>query len=226
MNWEQILGLEKPGLKRSQYLGNVSLKQLQNAVIAAKAEVRDLEVSVAGLKATKAAAAAAAIKTNNLFGELLETGESMSKGELFNELKALQRKKASLSAAKSKLELDIRKLTPEKKATKVIEKETKLKKHRVLKAKKKQDITKTKDYKEKKIETLMERLSPENQRYVKSIYDYDTLVETELSIEEGRFPEDIDDYITRKRTELSEIDDTAPVPIWAIDDEERQGTLF
>lgn len=114
MNWEQILGLEVPGLKTVQYLGSVSLQELQNAVAAAELEIRELEATVAGLKAK-----AATLKKNPFEG-LLDTGDSLTKAELFSKLKALQRKKNALKAEKAKLGLDISGLKiAAKKTTKV-----------------------------------------------------------------------------------------------------------
>lgn len=117
MNWEQILGLEVPGLKTVQYLGSVSLQELQNAVAAAELEIRELEAMVAGLKAK-----AATLKKNPFEG-LLDTGDSLTKAELFSKLKALQRKKNALNAEKAKLGLDISKFKV-KNVKKVKSKET------------------------------------------------------------------------------------------------------
>lgn len=162
MNWEQILGLEVPGLKTVQYLGSVSLQELQNAVAAAELEIRELEATVAGLKAK-----AATLKKNPFEG-LLDTGDSLTKAELFSKLKALQRKKNALNAEKAKLGLDISKF-----------------KVKNVKKKEKVDKKGTGTLKHNRYTSFMDRLASSERSYYKNSYDSDTIIELEIVCEEG-----------------------------------------
>lgn len=162
MNWEQILGLEKPGLKTVQYLGSVSLQELQNAVAAAELEVKELEAAVAGLKAK-----AATLKKNPFEG-LLDTGDSLTKTELFSKLKALQRKKNALNAEKAKLGLDISKF-----------------KVKDTKKKEKVDRKATGRLRQNRYTSFMNRLASSERSYYKNTYDSETIIELEMVCEEG-----------------------------------------